>query len=249
MIVNYTEQGWEIITQRAHGLLAAQLAMQWKTVNRPKRWTETVIAIAGHDDAQTELDEDDLLTPQGGPVNFDMKLFEAERCKRLLDFSLSRSRYTALLASMHMSFLYQKEANKPEVKAFLKEQQALQKQWCKQLNISQAEADNIYGFLEWCDAFSLLLCRHEVQPEHRLIEISKGGGEHCYTLQQGKKGELDVSPWPFEVNEFEVQIEYRIIPQLQFKNPQDFRTQFLKAEVQERSWVLKNQNTAQHASK
>ena len=70
MIVNYTEQGWEIITQRAHGLLAAQVAMDWRKKDRPERWTETVIAIAEHDDASIELEADDLLTPQGGPVNF-----------------------------------------------------------------------------------------------------------------------------------------------------------------------------------
>ena len=68
MIVNYTEQGWEIITQRAHGLLAVQIAMQWRIKDRPERWVETLIAIADHDDAQTELEDDDLLTPQGGPV-------------------------------------------------------------------------------------------------------------------------------------------------------------------------------------
>ncbi|MDB4999689.1 MAG: hypothetical protein JWR76_766, partial [Mucilaginibacter sp.] len=61
MIVNYTEQGWEIITQRAHGLLAAQVAMQWRKKDRPNRWVETVIAIADHDDAQTELQANDLL--------------------------------------------------------------------------------------------------------------------------------------------------------------------------------------------
>jgi hypothetical protein len=34
MIVNYTEAGWEIVTQRAYGLLAAQIAQQWKHGSR-----------------------------------------------------------------------------------------------------------------------------------------------------------------------------------------------------------------------
>jgi hypothetical protein len=55
MIVNYTEAGWEVITQRAHGLLAAQIAGQWKHIVRTGRWTETLLAIAEHDDAQVEL--------------------------------------------------------------------------------------------------------------------------------------------------------------------------------------------------
>jgi len=74
MIVNYSAEGWEIITQRAHGLLSAQIAMQWRKKDRPERWTETVLAIADHDDAQIELEANDLLTPLGGPVNYKMKL-------------------------------------------------------------------------------------------------------------------------------------------------------------------------------
>ena len=44
MIVNYTDRGWEIISQRAHGLLAAQAAMAWRVKDRPERWTETVLS-------------------------------------------------------------------------------------------------------------------------------------------------------------------------------------------------------------
>lgn len=250
MIVNYTAQGWEIITQRAHGLLAAQLGMHWKVNDKPKRWTETLIAIAGHDDHETELQETDLLTPQGGPVNFAMKFFDLERCQRLLQFSLSRSRYTSLLASMHLVFLYQKESkNNSAVKAFVSEQGKLQKRWCKELNISKAEAEQAYGFMEWCDAFSLLLCRHEVQPEQRMIEISRGGINRCCTLQQNNDQSLSVSPWPFEDDEFEVNVEYRIIPQLQFKSSDEFKDLMLKVPVQSRSWQLKNQNKVQRASK
>jgi len=175
MIVNYTENGWEIITQRAHGLLAAQVAMQWNIKAQPERWTETILAIAEHDDASIELEADNLLTPQGGPVNFDMKLFEADRCRRLQDLSISKSRYMALLCSLHMAFLHHKEAEtNAEAKSFLKEQLKLQTQWLKELKISKKEAKRIYNLLEWCDAFSLLLCQHEVQPRNRIIEVSQG---------------------------------------------------------------------------
>lgn len=241
MIVNYTKEGWEVITQRAHGLLAAQIAMQWKAAKRPRRWTETVLAIAEHDDAQIELEADDLLTPQGGPVNFAMKLFEPGHVRRLADFSFSKSRYIALLTSMHMVFLYQKEVGtNPLVKPFLAEQARLQQQWCKELNIKKAEAERIYALLEWCDAFSLLLCRHEVQPEQRTIEISEGPERRAYQLQQSEEGAaLTVSPWPFEYEAFEVHIETRIIPQLTFKNNEEFKQAFLKAKVEEKSWKFK----------
>ncbi|WP_424584279.1 DUF3891 family protein, partial [Tunicatimonas sp.] len=39
MIVNQAETGWDIIFQRAHAILAAQIAMHWKIDTRPQPWT------------------------------------------------------------------------------------------------------------------------------------------------------------------------------------------------------------------
>jgi hypothetical protein len=229
MIVNYTEQGWEIITQRAHGLLAAQVAMQWRIKDRPERWVETVIAIAEHDDAQTELEADDLLTPQGGPVNFKMKVFDAGHCRRLHDFSISKSRYIALLTSMHMCFLHAAEAGtNPLIKPFIAEQEKLQAEWRKQLNISQKEADKVYRLLEWCDAFSLLLAQQEVQPESRIVEISTGPDNRRYQLMQKDNGSLTVKPWPFEEKAFALNLETRLLGTLQFKSGEQFKKELEK---------------------
>jgi len=237
MIVNYTNKGWEIITQRAHGLLAAQVAMHWAKKERPQRWTETILAIAEHDDARTELESDQLLTPQGGPLNFDMQLFDPDHCRLMFHNSLSKSRYIALLTSMHMVFLFKKEANtNPLVKPFLKEQETLQKRWLKELHIDHDEVQRIYRLLEWCDAFSLLLSKHDVQPEERTIEISTGpSGASYHLISEGSQ--LTVDPWPFEDTSFELRLEKRIIPQLKFKNNEEFKKQFLAAEVEEITWT------------
>jgi hypothetical protein len=239
MIVNYTEQGWEIITQRAHGVLAAQIAMQWRVKDRPERWTETLIAIADHDDAQTELEADDLLTPQGGPVDFSMKKFEAEHCRRLHDFSVSKSRYIALLTSIHMVFLHKGEAEtNPLVKPFLAEQEKLQKQWMKELNITQKDADRAYGLLEWCDAFSLLLAQHQVQPENRTIEVSRGPDNKQYKLMRKENGSLTIKPWPFEGKSFNLSLESRLLASLQFKSNEQFKKELATADVTAKVWML-----------
>lgn len=109
MIVTYTDKGWEIITQRTHGLLAAQIASNWRVKDRSRRWLETMLAIAEHDDAQIELERDDLLTELGGPFNFDMRRFDLDHCKRTYEFSISKSRYIAILNLMHLQFVYGKE--------------------------------------------------------------------------------------------------------------------------------------------
>lgn len=56
MIVTYTEGGWQVITQRTHGILAAQIASQWEKIGVHNREIETILAIAEHDDAEVELD-------------------------------------------------------------------------------------------------------------------------------------------------------------------------------------------------
>lgn len=245
MIVNYTEEGWQVITQRAHGLLAAQLAMQWQTKDRPDRWTETVLAIAEHDDAEVELDGENLLTSGGGPLNFDMKNFELPHCRKLASLSQTKSRFIALLTSLHMEFLYKKdEATNPEAKAFLQEQRKLQEGWRKELGLKKEEALRTYDLLEWCDACSLLLCQEQQQPEKRKLEISTGPDKKMYRLAQVDEATLTVEPWPFETTRFTVCFESRLIKQLQFASSADFRKAFLQAPVEETRWVLEKQKAA-----
>jgi len=47
MIVNPTQNGWEVIYQPAHALLAAQIATHWRANQRPKRWLETTKPTIG----------------------------------------------------------------------------------------------------------------------------------------------------------------------------------------------------------
>ena len=245
MIVNYTPEGWEVLTQRAHGVLAAQLGFHWRVKDRPQRWVETLLAIAEHDDAEMELEGEALLTPAGGPLNFDMKVFDPVHCTRLAQFTQTKSRYIALLTSLHMDFLYKKDEEQiPEAKAFLKEQRALQEQWRKELGLSKEEALRIYDLMEWCDACSLLFCQRSLQPEKRKLEISTGPDKKMYSLVQVDEETVTVEPWPFEEKSFTVQFESRLIKQIQFASDDDFRQQFLQAPVRETVWQVVKQRVA-----
>ncbi len=235
MIVTYGEKGWQIVTQRTHGVLAAQLAMHWKVKERPGRWVETLLAIAEHDDAEVELDGENLLTERGGPLNFNMKVFDLAHCNKLGALAITKSRYIALLTSMHMNFLYKEEA---AAASFLQEQKTLREKWRKELGLEKEECESIYSLLEWCDAFSLLLCQDQLQPEHRSIEISKGADNNKYDLVKVDEERLTISPWPFEVASLKVHFDTRVIGQLQFKSSAEFRKAFYKARVDEISWEL-----------
>lgn len=237
MIVNYTEEGWQVITQRAHGLLAGQLAFHWKKQDRPERWVETLLSIAEHDDATIELEDDDLINDMGGPVNFKMKDFEKEHSEKLMNQALTKSKYIAVLTARHICFLYEKSED-PEAKAFCESLKKEEAKWLKELNISAEEISATYRLLEWCDAFSLLICQQMIQPEKRKIEISVGPDYQTYQFHQTVAGKLTVEPWPFQEESFNVEFESKTLAKLTFKDAKEFRTSYLKAKTQFHKYIF-----------
>jgi hypothetical protein len=223
MIVNYLEDGWNIITQRSHGLLAGQICYHWKQKLRPEIWMETLVATIEHDDAFSEFERDEaLLNKNGGPVNFKMREFEPLKCDQLLRMALTKSMYIGLLTSRHIQFLYGESADQA-AKKYCRELQKKDGIWLKELSITEEETSKAYAILEWCDALSLLICQQMIQPENRKIEISSGPEDQCYQLHAPAEKVLTVEPWPFEPDEFEIHYESRLIPQLAFTSEQEFR--------------------------
>jgi len=223
MIVNYKEDGWQIISQRAHGLLAGEICSNWKKKSLSKRWFETIIAATEHDDVFNEFEDGEIvLNENGGPVNFKMRAFEKEKCDRLLRQALSKSRYIALLIAHHIHFLHANSEDKEAAK-YCKNLKNQEKVWRSDIDITEEEIAKAYAIIEWCDAFSLLICQQFIQPENRKIEISKGPDDLCYQLHAPKENILTVNPWPFETNRFELHYESRTLTQLKFKNEEEFR--------------------------
>ena len=228
MIVNYTEAGWLIVTQRSHGLLAAQICAQWKKSQQPERWVETLIATAEHDDAHFELERQDLLEETGGPKNFKAIPFDEAYCERLLNLSLAKGRYIALMIARHISFLYGQD---PHAQSYCSDLKKREIKWIKEANTKAEEVDKSYQLLEFCDALSLLICQQAVQPEKRNIEISKGPDGKSYQLSAKDNQQLTVSPWPFEPDTFTVSYESRLLTQLTFTDSEEFKALFFSAPV------------------
>lgn len=228
MIVRYITEGWEIITQRSHGLLAAQICAQWKKENQPKRWVDTLIATAEHDDVYNEFENDGLLGEHGGPVDFKMNSFREDYCERLLDMALTKSRYIAILTSRHIQFLYD---NDPAAKSYCIALRKRERVWFRETKTRRKDISAAYQLLEFCDAFSLLICQDLVQPEHRKIEISTGPDGKHYSVGELSDARLTVSPWPFEQPSFTVSYESRVLNQLVFKDLNEFRKAIKAATV------------------
>jgi hypothetical protein len=241
MIVNYTSSGWEIVSQRAHGLLAAAIANAWKYKVRSKRWVETLIAIAEHDDAQIELERTDLLTDQGGPVDFAMRKMEYAHCLDTMTRAYNKSTYIALLSSMHLQFLCEGSAgDDKDIVKFIKEQKVQRANWLKAIGLTAGELEHDYRLLEWCDALSLLLCKHQCPPEGRSLEISVGPDSKSHQLKALNQQHLTVEPWPFEQQHVELYYEYCLLPQLTYTTA-DFKQAYQSCTRQIRTVNFKKQ--------
>jgi hypothetical protein len=239
MIVNHIPEGWEIIHQRAHGILAVQIASHWKATSRPVRWVETLMAIAEHDDAQEDWQGRNHLNENGTPMHFDQKPFSFTQMKRIAEVSQHKSRWIALLISKHLSFLYEPlQEDYKELGPFLDAQKAQQAQWTNDLGVKPAEVQYAYDLLQWCDQFSLILCQNELPTGERALEISKGPDGKVYQVRQLSDGTVTVHPWPFEEPEFTVSVETTIVQELQFKNDEELLSAIKASEVRPKVWQL-----------
>lgn len=238
MIVNHTNEGWEIIYQKAHGLLAASIAQFWKKSERPQSWLETLVAICEHDDNQQNWHDKHHLTSSGTPQDFSLQAPDLEQASRILQAAKVKSRWIALLISSHINYLYHdKTDNNKPLEDLLKEQELFRHQTLKSLKIRKHALDQAYRLMNWCDTTSLILCKNLLPPDERELEVAPGPKVSQYYMFQRKgTGSIAVNPWPFEVKEFTVQVESRLINQIAFKDDGALHRSLQETPVSVKSW-------------
>ncbi len=223
MIVNAVKDGWKIIFQRNHALLAGALALQIKQKYRPPYWAETLSAIFEHDDGQVKWSDKEHITAAGYPRDFSMQEFDAEQASNVVMDAVYKSRWVALLTSMHTTSLYAhlREHNIAAAK-YVEEQKKLQFKLRKALGVGAEEMEMHYRFMRWCDECSLILCQNRLAGDQPRLEIGPLGGDPPnYIYRKGHT--TKVEPWCFESDAFEVSAEYQTIKQLHFKSTAEFK--------------------------
>ncbi len=243
MIVNATQNGWEIIYHRAHALLAAQLAGQWRRKDTPVRLYETIAAISHHDDLEKEWEEDNL-TEAGAPKDFTLMTNSdaqesIQKNANLAKDALYRGRWVALLISMHISRLNEPSRGQfPELDQLLDEQLQNQQRWRKELGIEKEEVDAAYAFMQWCDRLSLILCQHELPADERFLEISNGPDGQRYDIMQRSDKLVVVKPWPFQEEKFTVNIEACELSQVKFESNAELTQALQQAPIKALEWTF-----------
>lgn len=244
MIVLPHQKGWKVITQRAHGLLAAMLAYPFDIDLPNELIVPLLIAVAEHDDGVSETKQSKNLTENGAPRHFQVgdpnSKTPLEQYVNVMELSTSKSQLNALLTSMHLAFIFKdkKDGVDKDLDLFLNDQVTNRKNLLKSLGLTLAESNRLYRYLEWCDAFSLLITMEKLQPEGRKMEISKSPDGQMNEAYYKNANEISVTPWPFKVKSFKVFYEYRIVGQLQFKSIEEFNQAYQEAAVQRHDFLI-----------
>lgn len=242
MIVTMTNDGWDVIHQPAHALLASKLAQHWKQSERSPYWAELLVAIAQHDNQQSGLD---TLTSLGLPKSFTVSKDESwvgclEQPREVIQQAWYQGKYVSLLIAMHVHTLYKKRrASSKALAKFLDELEEKQKKWCKSLNISASEVKPDYALLLWCDRCSLILCQNQIPAAQRKLEIQRGPRGSRHFLWQREDKTLSVETWPFEEQEFSVSVEVHKLNQARFSSKTELEKALQEAEIEFRTWTFR----------
>lgn len=239
MIVNPTQNGWEVIYQPAHALLATKIAAQWRIDQRPERWIETLVALAQHDDESGDWKDSSHLTEAGAPRDFGLNNKSSVTQPEMVVNDLqSKGQWAALLISMHMIFLYRdRESEETAIATFLEEQRENQKHWRSALKVSKKEADAAYALFQWCDRMSLILCRRELPEAGRALEVTVGPDGTRYDVIC-RNDAVSIQPWPFEENQFVLSVECIQLEQLKFKNDSELLKVLQNTPITELTWTF-----------
>jgi hypothetical protein len=245
MIVNLTQDGWDVIYHRAHALLAAQLGGHWQRTNAPDRLYETLAAISHHDDLEKEW-KGNHLTESGAPLDFTLSKSSPDgslnALKKHIEDSRYRGRWVTLLTSMHVCFLSQNNKDLSEDwRIFLETQVQNQEQWRQELGVTQEGAERSYQFMQWCDRLSLILAQKQVPEDGRALEITHGIDQQRYDLRQLENGHLTIEPWPFETDEFTVNVDSAHLSQLKYESDDALTMALKQAPVKSVEWTFTKQ--------
>ena len=244
MIVLSHQQGWKIITQRSHGLLAGMLAYEYDIDLPLEIMLPTLVSIAEHDDGVMEMLAPQNLTDAGAPRSFVVadcnNKTDINPMLSLMEIAKSKSRLNGLLTSLHIKFLYDSEKRNTDkvLDKFLKDLEKYRTRVLKDLQIDKAYENKLSRFLEWGDAFSLLICLNKIQPGGKKMEISQSPDGIINTVHYKPNKEICVEPWPFKSQSFKVFYEYKIIKQLQFKSIEEFNDVYKTAKIKQDTYTL-----------
>jgi Protein of unknown function (DUF3891) len=237
VIVNLVEDGWEVIYHRAHALLAAQIAGNWRTPDDTSQLVDTIAAIAHHDDLERDW-KGDHLTKAGAPLDFTLgESLSVPQLYQHVEEALYRGRWVSLLVSMHASFLNEgRRGQIEELDRFLDKQIELRTAWRKSLKVNKEDAEKAYAMMQCCDRLSLILCQRQLPDGERVLEIDKGPTGDRHDILKRADDTLTVRPWPFRAAKFTVRVDASYLTQMKFESNEELTESLREAPMRALEW-------------
>lgn len=220
MICRRRGQGWEIVFQRNHALLAAEMIFDWKPESRPQPWFQLLNACTQHDHGWNETVSDALVDKNGHPVDFLHMPMEVTLAmsRRNLDNASAQSRWCAILVARHAEYLYQSKDD-DQTKAYLAELQAYRQTQQVQIGVSDQHMEEMYDLLCWADTLSLLVCCDPSDFTRSLDLTAQGLG-----YEAKENGSVwNLHPWPYRTPYLQLQYEVHYLEQDSFASDQELR--------------------------
>ena len=214
MLLRQEEHGWLAIGQTSHSWISGQLARAWgnQQFGGFEPFEDVCLAAEQHDIGFGDWDLDPLPDPKTGlpysfiemPISEHLKVWRAGP-RRLI----TQSRYAALLVSMHGERLYRRrdldaldQRDAENVRAYLAEQQALQEELRRSLEVDSELVKRNSQLLWTWDFISLVLCLDWEFRTARDVPAADGRVDM-------KIGERTLDPWPFAADTVTVRCEGR----------------------------------------
>ena len=233
------EAAWILISQVDHAHLSGRLAEHWgpRGVAPLVAREQLCWAIEHHDDGWRAWEQSPDVEPQSGrPRSFtEMELADSLAIWAALD-RRRRGRRTAwrptswpvISAPCLRRFGndWKNGSRAAEAERFLAEHDRLREQWLLAWQTAEPEqntsdrAQLAFRQLQFFDFLSLWFCCAEV-PERDQIETPSGPTIALVPQDSGSPGEplrLALSPWPFDVDELNLEVPGRMIPQRRYQN-------------------------------
>lgn len=184
--------------------------------------------LSDHEDGVAETKERKNTTDAGAPRHFlvydGAVKTELKKYQNVMELANSKSQINVLLTSMHLDFIFSDHVYGADKKmdSFLKDQEKNLKKLLKNLNFDHQFANRLYRFVQWCDAFSLLICMDKIQREGRKMKISESPDGAINQVFYKENNMITVTPWPFKQDRFTVFYEYKIVEHLKFTSVEEF---------------------------
>ncbi|MGQ9496259.1 MAG: DUF3891 family protein [Thermoanaerobaculaceae bacterium] len=218
MIVRPSADGFLLIPQSAHALVAFAMARNWGNhlAPRPGPVDEVLAAVLLHDAGWDEGGREPALAPDGSLANFSTWPQGAEREALWWDSfqkAQSRGRYVAYLVGCHVLHLAETYApgahNEFTGKmrrelAALSHSLATDPRYGQVLRTGQDQVNQ--NILRLCDAAAVKLCQGVYQPVV-LGEAPFKGGPSPLKLQPTRPHGFHLHPWPFRGRHLALTVE------------------------------------------